>query len=99
LIREIIVIYGLHKSGIWIENRNIIINILKQIDACELNPIRGRVIQVAAENSKILLVVDAGIHIVLLIPPKKYEQTRPLVGEFVGVCIPPEAIQILKSNA
>jgi len=67
--------------------------------ACELNPIRGRVIQVMAENSKIRLVVDAGINIALLIPQKKYEQTRPLVGELVGVCIPSEAIQIFKSTA
>ena len=66
--------------------------------ACELNPIRGRVIQVMAENSKIRLVVDAGINIALLIPQKKYEQTRPLVGELVGVCIPSEAIQIFKST-
>lgn len=67
--------------------------------ACELIPIRGRVIQVMAENSKIRLIVDAGIRIALLIPPKKYHQTRPLVGELVGFCIPTEAIQILESTA
>jgi tungstate transport system ATP-binding protein len=66
--------------------------------ACELNPIGGRVIQVMAENSKIRLVVDAGINIALLIPQKKYEQSRPLVGELVALCIPSEAIQILKST-
>jgi tungstate transport system ATP-binding protein len=67
--------------------------------AYELNLIRGRVIQVMAENSKIRLVVDAGINIALLIHQKKYEGTRPLVGELVGVCIPSAAIQILKSTA
>ncbi|MEX1330001.1 MAG: ABC transporter ATP-binding protein [Desulfobacterales bacterium] len=67
--------------------------------ACELNPIPGRVIHVMAENSRIRLVVDAGINIALLIPQKKYEQTRPLVGELVGVCIPSESIQILESTA
>ncbi len=65
--------------------------------ARELNSIRGRVIRVMAENSKVRLVVDAGINIALLIPQKKYEQIRPLVGESVGVCIPSEAIQILKT--
>ena len=68
-------------------------------EACEFNPIRGRVIQVMAENSKIKLVVDAGIKIGLLIPRKSYEQTRPLVGELVSICIPCDAIQILKSAA
>jgi len=52
-----------------------------------------------AENSKIRLVVYAGINIALLIPQKKYEQNRPLVGELVGVCTPSEAIQIFKSSA
>ena len=66
--------------------------------ACESNLIRGRVIQVMAENSKIRLVVDVGINIALLISQKKYEGTRPLVGELVGVCIPSAAIQILKST-
>ena len=67
--------------------------------ACQLNPIPGRVIRVIAENSKIRLVVNAGINIALLIPQKKYVQTQPLVGESVGVCIPSEAIQIFKSIA
>ncbi len=66
--------------------------------ACELNPIRGRLIQVMAENSKIRLVVDAGIKIAILISQEKYEKTRPLVGELVGVCIPSEAVQILEST-
>ena len=64
---------------------------------CELDLIRGRVIQLLAEKSKVRLVVDAGINIALLIPQKKYEQTRTLVGELVGVCIPSDAIQILKT--
>ena len=76
------------------------INLMESDDkACELISFRGRVIQVMAENSKVRLVVDAGINISLLIPQKKYEQTRPLVGELVGVCIPSDAIQILKSTA
>ncbi len=65
--------------------------------ARELNSIRGRVIRVMAENSKVRLVVDAGLNIALLISQKKYEKTRPLVGELVSVCIPSEAIQILKT--
>jgi tungstate transport system ATP-binding protein len=64
-----------------------------------LNSIRGRVIQVMAENSKIRLIVDAGIRIALLIPSEKYFQTRPLVGELVGVCIPSKAIQIFEHSA
>ena len=76
------------------------INLMDSDDkACELISFRGRVIQVMAENSKVRLVVDAGINIALLIPQKKYEQTRPLVGELVGVCIPSDAIQILNSTA
>ena len=67
--------------------------------ACESNVIRGRIIQVMAENSKIRLVVAAGINIALLIHPKEYEQARLLVGELVGVCIPSEAIQIFKSTS
>jgi hypothetical protein len=47
-----------------------------------------------AENSKIRVVIDAGINIVLLISPKEYEQIRPRIGELAGVCIPSEAIQI-----
>ena len=61
---------------------------------CELNGIRGRVTQMMAENSKIRVVIDAGINIVLLISPKEYEQIRPRIGELAGVCIPSEAIQI-----
>ena len=65
---------------------------------CGSNTISARVIQVMAENSNIRMVVDAGINIALLMSPKKYEKTRPLIGESVRVCIPPEAIQILKST-
>ena len=66
---------------------------------CELDLIRGRVIQLLAEKSKVRLVVDAGINIALLISQTTYERNRPLVGELVDICIPCDAIQILKSTA
>jgi len=63
---------------------------------CEVNGLQGRVTQMMAENSKIRIMVDAGISIVLLIPIQKYEQIRPLVGELVGLYVPPEAVQIFE---
>jgi len=58
------------------------------------NNFQGRVVQVAAENGLIRVVIDAGILIAVLMAPKKYNQTRPMVGESVNVSIPPEAVDV-----
>ncbi len=59
-----------------------------------LNNLQGRVVQVSAENGLIRVVMDAGILIAMLMPPEKYHQTRPMVGESINVSIPPEAIDV-----
>jgi tungstate transport system ATP-binding protein len=64
-------------------------------DACDASRLRGKLVRAAAQNSKIHLVVDIGLFITLLIPRKNYEQFRPLVGEVVDICVPPEAVQVL----
>ena len=56
--------------------------------------IRGRVVQVMAENSKVRVVVDAGIPLSMSISKNKYRQIHPLVGDFVSIHIPPEAVQV-----
>ena len=59
-----------------------------------LNHLQGRVVQVSAENGRIRVVIDAGILIAILMPPEKYNQTRPMVGESINVSIPPAAIGV-----
>ena len=59
-----------------------------------LNNVQGRVVQISAENGLVRVVIDAGILIAMLIPPEKYNQIRPMVGESVNVCIPPEAVNV-----
>jgi len=59
-----------------------------------LNNLQGRVVQVSAENGLIRVVIDAGILIAMLMPPEKYNQTRPMVGESINVSIPPEAVNV-----
>jgi tungstate transport system ATP-binding protein len=58
------------------------------------NNLQGRVVQVSAENGRIRVVIDAGILIAVLMPPEKYNQTRPMVGESINVSIPAEAVDI-----
>jgi len=60
----------------------------------DLNHLQGRVVQVSAENGRIRVVIDAGILIAMLMPPEKYNQTRPMVGESINVSIPPAAIDV-----
>jgi tungstate transport system ATP-binding protein len=59
-----------------------------------LNHLQGRVVQVSAENGLIRVVIDAGILIAMLMPPEKYYQSRPMVGESIKVSIPPEAVNV-----
>lgn len=58
-----------------------------------LNNLQGRVVQVSAENGLIRVVIDAGIRIAILMPPEKYNQTRPMVGESINLSIPPAAVK------
>ncbi len=59
-----------------------------------LNHLQGRVVQVSAENGRIRVVIDAGILIAMLMPPEKYNQIRPMVGESINVSIPPAAVKV-----
>ena len=59
------------------------------------NEIKGRVVQVIEENGKVRIVVDAGAWIALLISKKSYQQNRLMVGETIGLSIPPEAIHFM----
>jgi len=64
--------------------------------------IKGRVVQVSEENGKIRIIIDAGAWIALLVSKKSYQQNSLMVGESIGLTIPPEAIHILgtvSSNA
>ena len=58
------------------------------------NRTHGRVVQIMEENGNIRIVVDAGVWIALLMPKARYEETRPLVGDRVGIDIPPDAVRI-----
>jgi tungstate transport system ATP-binding protein len=60
----------------------------------EMNRVQGRVVQIMEENGNIRIVVDAGVWIALLMPGKRYSESRPSVGDQVSIGIPPEAIQI-----
>lgn len=57
--------------------------------------LKGKVVQVTDENENVRIVVDLGIRITLLMSKHVYRKNRPLVGEHVGVLIPPESIYIL----
>jgi hypothetical protein len=57
--------------------------------------IKGRVVQMIEENGKVRIVVDAGAWIALLISKKSYQQNRLMVGETIGLTIPPEAIHLV----
>ena len=59
------------------------------------NCLDGRVVQVADEKDKIRIVVDLGIWITLLMPREAYRLRQPLIGEQVGVVIPPDSIRII----
>ena len=59
-----------------------------------LNYLQGRVVQVSAENGRIRVVIDVGILIAMLMPPERYIQIRPMVGESINVSIPPAAIRV-----
>jgi tungstate transport system ATP-binding protein len=58
------------------------------------NNLQGRVVQVSAENGRIRVVIEAGILIAVLMPPEKYNQTRPMIGESINVSIPPAAVNV-----
>ena len=47
--------------------------------------------------NNVRLVVDVGLLITLIILRKDYEQFRPLVGDLVDICVPPEAVQVLSA--
>jgi tungstate transport system ATP-binding protein len=58
------------------------------------NSTHGRVVQIMEENGNIRIVVDTGVWIALLMPKVRYDEIRPLVGDHVGIDIPPEAVRI-----
>ena len=59
------------------------------------NRIQGKVVQIISENGKIRMVIDGGLRLTILISRDDYENTRPLVGGHVTVCIPPDAVQVV----
>ena len=63
-------------------------------DNKEFNNLQGRVVQVSAENGLIRVVIEAGILIAILMPPEKYNQTRPMIGESINISIPPTAVKV-----
>jgi tungstate transport system ATP-binding protein len=58
------------------------------------NRTHGRVVQIMEENGNIRIVVDTGVWIALLMPKARYDEIRPLVGDHVGIDIPPDAVRI-----
>jgi len=60
------------------------------------NILAGNVVQTTDEKNKIRVVVDLGIWMTLLMPRDTYNKRRPLIGERVGVAIPPESVRILE---
>jgi tungstate transport system ATP-binding protein len=59
------------------------------------NELQGRVVQLIAENGKVRIVVDAGVWLALLISKKRYQKFGFMVGETIGLSIPPEAIHLM----
>jgi len=64
-------------------------------DLSMANQLRGRVMQLIAENGKIRVVVDAGVWIAMLMPKKIYQQNKLMVGDTIDLIIPPEAIHLI----
>ena len=59
------------------------------------NELQGRIVQIIEENGKVRIVVDAGVWIALLISKECYQKGGFMVGETIGLGIPPAAIKIL----
>ena len=59
------------------------------------NQLQGRLVQIMSENGKIRMVVDVGLRLTLLISQDYYKKTRPLVGDNMGIYIPPDAIRVV----
>jgi len=57
------------------------------------NVLQGRVRHVMEENSKIRVVVDAGVWFTLMMSDITYRESRILVGDMIDFRIPPDAIQ------
>ena len=91
-------------DGEPVENKTGVVSVFIDPDKIDLIPrektssiretLRGRVVQMIEENGKIRVVVDAGIWIALLMPKARYDEIRPLVGDRIGINIPPDAVQI-----
>jgi tungstate transport system ATP-binding protein len=64
-------------------------------DSSTTNELQGRVVQMIEENEKVRIVVDAGVWVALLISKKRYQQIGFMVGETIGLSIPPEAIHLM----
>jgi len=64
-------------------------------DPAAANDLQGRVVQIIEENGKVRIVVDADVWIALLISKKRYQQIGFMVGETIGLNIPPEAVNII----
>ena len=58
------------------------------------NSLQGRVVQISAENGLIRVVIEAVVLIAVLMPPEKYNQIRPMIGESINVSIPPTAVNV-----
>lgn len=61
----------------------------------EENCFRGRVKQVSEDRDRVRMIIDMGVWITLLLSKARYKEHTPLVGEAVGICIPPEAIKFV----
>jgi hypothetical protein len=57
--------------------------------------IPGLVRQVMEGNGNVRIVVDAGLWFTVAMPAEIYRERGILVGETVGLTIPPEAVRIL----
>ncbi len=66
-----------------------------QEDPATENTLTGRVVQIIEENGKVRIAIDAGVWIALLISKNSYRENRFMVGETIGLSIPPEAIHIM----
>ena len=64
-------------------------------DPATENKLNGRVVQIIEENGKVRIAIDAGVWIALLISKNSYIENRFMVGETIGLSIPPGAIQIM----
>ncbi len=57
--------------------------------------IQGKIAQVSEENGKIRVVVDTGVMITLFMSQNRYQETRPLIGENIGLFPTTESIHLL----